>query len=127
MVRILPSAVRFNDSVAAMDEVLRWRTSSGTSTVTFDSETDCSCSRFGFGVSGSFRYWTISSEIFPLTYSSDFPWVAISNMGQDATNHLFSLVITTGKGIRTGMNKSDRHLSNYKSFVRERPQAFPVC
>ena len=52
-----------------------------------------------FCVSGSSIYSSIKSTIFSLTSSSVLPCVAMSNMGQDATNHFSSLVMSTGKDI----------------------------
>ena len=36
--------------------------------------------------------------MFSFTSFSVFPWVAISKIGHEATNHLFSFVIRIGRG-----------------------------
>ena len=81
-----------------MVEVLRWSTPSGIVTGIFDIDNDIISLNEGFGVSGSLRYWFIKSDMFSLTSFSVLPCVAMSRIGQDATNHLPSCVINIGRG-----------------------------
>ena len=64
----------------------------------FDNDNDMSSLNEGFGVSGSLRYWFIKSAMFSLTSFSVLPCVAMSRIGQDATNHFPSCVIKMGRG-----------------------------
>src|SRR5208283_2200169 len=75
------------------------KTLSGTLTGIFVREKDIKSSKEGFAVSGSLRYSSMSSAMFSFTSFSVFSLVAISKVGQEATNHFPSFLIRIGKGI----------------------------
>lgn len=102
-----------------MVEALPCRTLSGTLTGMFVREKDIKSSKEGFAVSGSLKYSLMSSAKFSFTSFSVFPCIAMSKMGQEATNHFPSFVIRIGRGIFSHIIVEWLSLS-YKDFINSK-------
>ena len=59
--------------------------------------------RDGLAVSGSLGHSSTSAAMFSFPSLAVLPCVAMSRMGQEATNHLFSLAVTMGRDICKAM------------------------